>query len=176
MGGYILFAFYRRYAARVKGLILADTKAQADTTEGKEGRFQMAQTAYKKGPSAIADIMLPKLFSPATIKTRPALVQQVRTIIENSQISGIAGDLMEMAERLDSIPLLSQITCPTQIIVGELDQATPLSDAKLMADQIPNARLAIISNTAHLTNLEQPEAFNQIVAAFASELAPKKHS
>ena len=176
MGGYILFAFYRRYAARVKGLILADTKAQADTTEGKEGRFQMAQTAYKKGPSAIADIMLPKLFSPATIKTRPALVQQVRTIIENSQISGIAGDLLEMAERLDSIPLLSQITCPAQIIVGELDQATPPSDAKLMADQIPNARLAIISNAAHLTNLEQPEAFNQIVAAFASELAPKKHS
>jgi 3-oxoadipate enol-lactonase len=168
MGGYVLFAFYRRYAARVKGLILADTKAQADTTEGKDGRFQMAQTAYTKGPSAIADIMHPKLFSHATIKTRPALVQQVRTIIENSRISGIAGDLMAMAERLDSIPLLSQITCPTQIIVGELDQATPPSDAKLMADQI--------SNAAHLTNLEQPEVFNQIVAAFASELAPKKHS
>jgi pimeloyl-ACP methyl ester carboxylesterase len=171
MGGYILFAFYRKYAARVKGLILADTKAQADTVEGKEGRFQMAQTSYKKGPSAIVDTMLSKLLSPATIQMRPGLVQHVRTIIENSQISGIAGDLMAMAERLDSIPLLSQITCPTQIIVGELDQATPPSDAKLMADQIPNARLAIISNAAHLTNMEQPEAFNQIVAAFASELA-----
>jgi len=52
MGGYILFAFYRKYAARVKGLILADTRAQADTAEGKEGRFQMAQIVYKKGPSA----------------------------------------------------------------------------------------------------------------------------
>ena len=60
MGGYILFAFYRKYAARVKGLILADTRAQADTAEGKEGRFQMAQIVYKKGPSAIADIMLLK--------------------------------------------------------------------------------------------------------------------
>jgi 3-oxoadipate enol-lactonase len=171
MGGYILFAFYRKYAARVKGLILADTRAQADTAEGKDGRFQMAQTAYKKGPSAIADIMMPKLLSPATIQTRTALVQQVRVMIENNQISGIAGDLMAMAERPDSIPLLKQITCPAQIIVGELDQATPPSDAQLMADQIPNARLSIIPGAAHLTNLEQPEAFNHIVANFVAKLS-----
>lgn len=170
MGGYILFAFYRKYAARVRGLILADTKAQADTEEGKEGRFQMAQTAYKQGPSAIADIMIPKLLSPATIQTRPEIVRQVRAMIEGNQISGIAGDLMAMAGRPDSIPLLSQITCPTQIIGGELDQATPPSDAKLMADQIPNACLAAIPRAAHLVNLEQPEAFNHIVAAFASAL------
>ncbi|TKB92610.1 MAG: alpha/beta fold hydrolase [Nitrospira sp.] len=175
MGGYVLFVFYRKYAARVKGLVLADTRAQPDTAEGKVGRFQMAQSAYKKGPFAIVDTMLSKLLSPATIKTRPGLVQQVRIIIENSQISGIAGNLMAMAERPDSTPLLSQITCPTQIIVGELDQATPPSDAKLMADHIPNARLAIISNAAHLTNMEQPEAFNQIVASFASELGKYKH-
>lgn len=125
MGGYILFAFYRKYAARVKGLVLADTRAQADTAEGRDGRFLMAQTAYKKGPPAIADLMIPKLLSPQTIETRPDLVQQMRAMIEINQISGIAGDLMAMAERPDSVPLLSQITCPTQIIVGELDQATP---------------------------------------------------
>ena len=170
MGGYILFAFYRKYAARVKGLILADTKAQADTEEGKNGRFQLAQIAYEKGPSAIADVMIPKLLSPATIQTNPALVQQVRAMIEGNQISGITGDLMAMAERTDSVSLLSQITCPTQIIVGELDQATPPSDAKLMAEQIPHARLAIIPNAAHLSNLEQPEAFNQIVSSFALNL------
>jgi pimeloyl-ACP methyl ester carboxylesterase len=176
MGGYILLAFYRKYAARMKGLILADTRAQADTEEGKEGRFQMAQTAYKKGPSAIADIMLPKLLSPATIQTKPDLVQQVRAMIEGNQISGIAGDLIAMAERPDSVPLLSQITCPTQIIVGELDQTTPPSDAKLMTEKIPEARLAIIPHAAHLANLEQPEAFNQIVSSFASNLAKEATS
>jgi len=170
MGGYILFAFYRKHAARVKGLVLADTRAQADTEEGRDGRFRMAQTAYKKGPSAIADLMIPKLLSPQTIEKRPDLVQQVRAMIENNQISGIAGDLMAMAERPDSVPLLSQITCPAQIIVGELDQATPPSDAKLMADQIPNASLAVVPRAAHLANLEQPEAFNQIIAIFASAL------
>jgi 3-oxoadipate enol-lactonase len=170
MGGYILFAFYRKYAPRVKGLILADTKAQADTEEGKTGRFQLAQIAYKKGPSAVADVMIPKLLSLATIQTNPDLVQQVRAMIESNQISGIAGDLMAMADRPDSVPLLSRITHPTQIIVGELDQATPLSDAKLMAEQIPHASLAIIPNAAHLSNLEQPDAFNQIAGSFASDL------
>ena len=171
MGGYILFAFYRKYAARVKGLILADTRAQADTAEGKEGRFQMAQTAYKKGPAAIADIMIPKLFSPATIQTRPDLVQLVRAMIENNQISGIVGDLVSISERPDSVPLLPQITCPTQIIVGELDQATPPSESRLMSNQIPYAHLAIIPNAAHLANLEQPGAFNHIVATFATRLS-----
>ena len=171
MGGYILFAFYRKYAERVKGLVLADTRAQADTEEGKELRFQMAQTAYKKGPSTIADIMIPKLLSAEIILNKPEIVQHVRTMIEGNQISGIAGDLMAMAERLDSVPLLKQVACPTEIIVGGLDQATPPSDAKLMAELIPGSRLAIIPHAAHLSNLEQPEAFNQIVAAFVSNLS-----
>ncbi|MCS6293961.1 MAG: alpha/beta fold hydrolase [Nitrospira sp.] len=170
MGGYILLALYRKYADRVKGMVLADTRAQADTPEGKAGRFQMAQIAYKQGPSAIADIMIPKLLSPATIQSRPEIVQRVRTMIEGNQISGIAGDLMAMAERPDSVPLLKQIACPTQIIVGELDQATPPADAKLMAEQIPHARLAIIPNAAHLANLEQPEAFTRLIEEFYSEL------
>lgn len=168
MGGYILFALYRRYADRVQGLVLANTRAQADTEEGKEGRFQMAQTAYKNGPSAIADIMIPKLLSPATIQTKPELVGRVRAMIEGNQVSGIAGDLMAMAERPDSIPLLEQITCPTQIIAGELDLPTPPADAKLMADRIPGAHLAVLPGAAHLSNLEQPDLFSGTVRSFMS--------
>jgi 3-oxoadipate enol-lactonase len=175
MGGYVLFAFYRRHADRVKGLVLADTRAQADTPEGKSGRFQMAQIAYKNGPPAIADIMIPKLLSPATIQTRPEIVQRVRMMIESNQVSGIAGDLMAMAERPDSIPLLKQISCPTQIIVGELDQATPPPDATLMVDQIPGARLSVIPGAAHLANLEQPELFTHIVRSFAGSLTEEKN-
>ncbi|MFI5248230.1 MAG: alpha/beta fold hydrolase, partial [Nitrospirales bacterium] len=154
MGGYILFAFYRKYVDRMKGLILADTRAQADKAEEKARRFQMAQIAHKQGAAAIAELMIPKLLSPATIQTRPDLVRQVRAMIEGNQISGIAGDLMAMAERPDSVLLLTQITCPTQIIVGQLDQGTPVSDAKLMAEHIPGSRLAVIPNAAHLANLE----------------------
>lgn len=168
MGGYILFAFYRKYAERVKGMVLADTRAQADTEDGKRARFEMAQIAYKRGSSAIADIMIPKLLSPGTIQTRPELVQRVRGMIEGNQVSGIAGDLMAMAQRPDSVPFLQQIHCPTQIIVGELDVPTPPADARLMAESIPNARLAIIPGAGHLSNLEQPDRFNEIVRAFVS--------
>jgi len=174
MGGYILFSFYRKYPDRTMGLVLADTKAPADTAEGKEARFQMAQTAYKNGPTAIADIMLPKLLSPDAVTTNPDLVRRVRAMIEGNQISGIAGDLMAMAERPDSTPLLGAITCPTHIIVGDRDQATPPSEAKLMADRIPGARLTVIPDAAHAANMEQPEAFNHIVRAFASDLDTKR--
>lgn len=171
MGGYILFTFYRRYAERVKGLVLADTRAQADTIEGMQARFEMAQIAYTQGARAIADIMIPKLLSPATIQTRPELVRQVRTMIEGNQISGIAGDLMAMAARPDSVPLLQQIACPAQIIVGELDLPTPLPDAELMADRIPDARLTIIPGAAHLSNMERSDLFNETVRSFVSTLA-----
>jgi 3-oxoadipate enol-lactonase len=170
MGGYILFALYRKYADRVKGLVLANTRAQADTVEGKEARFQMAQTVYKNGPAAIADIMIPKLLSPTTIQTHPELVHRVRTMIKGNQISGIAGDLMAMAERLDSIPLLKQMTCPAQVIVGELDLATPPSDANLIVNGLSDARLAVIPGAAHLSNLEQPDLFNDTVRSFVSNI------
>ncbi|MDH5740339.1 MAG: alpha/beta fold hydrolase [Nitrospira sp.] len=171
MGGYILFTFYRRYAERVKGLVLADTRAQADTADGKQARFEMAQIAYTQGARAIADIMIPKLLSPTTIQMRPELVRQVRTMIEGNQISGIAGDLMAMAARPDSVPLLQQIACPAQIIVGELDLPTPLPNAELMADRIPDACLTIIPGAAHLSNMEQPNLFNETVRSFVSTLA-----
>ncbi|MDH5192429.1 MAG: alpha/beta hydrolase, partial [Nitrospira sp.] len=97
-------------------------------------------------------------------------VQRVRTMIEGNQVSGIAGDLMAMAERPDSLPLLQQIICPTQIIVGELDVPTPPSDAQLMADRIHNARLAVIPEAGHLSNLEQPELFNEAIRSFGLTL------
>lgn len=176
MGGYILFAFYRRYPARVKGLVLANTRAQADTAEGKESRFQMAQIAYRQGPAAVADLMIPKLLSPVAINTKPDLVRRVRAMIESAEVSGIAGDLMAMAERTDSIPLLGSITCPVHIIAGELDQATPPADAKLMADRIAGSRVTIIPQAGHLSNLEQPDAFNRVVREFTRSLAGAHHT
>ena len=166
MGGYTLFALYRTYADRVKGLVLADTRAQPDTEEGRAGRFAMAQTASRKGAGAIAEIMLPKLLSPVALRTKPDLVQQVRATIERTQISGIAGALMAMAERPDSVPLLTTIACPTLVITGELDGPTPPADGQLMAEKIPGAHLAIIPQAGHLSNLEQPEAFNDALCSF----------
>lgn len=171
MGGYTLFALYRKYADRVKGLVLADTRAQPDTPEGRAGRFAMAQTAYTKGAGAIADIMLPKLLSTVALQGKAELVRQVRAGIEQTQISGIAGALMAMAEQPDSVPLLARIACPALVVTGELDGPTPPADGKLMAELIPGARLEIILQAGHLSNLEQPEAFNRALIGFLEEIS-----
>ncbi len=171
MGGYVAFAFYRKFRDRVQGLVLADTRPQPDSPEGKQGRFKTAQTAHKDGANVIAEAMLPKLLAPKTLETRPDLVQKARQIMIGTPVTGIAADLMAMAERPDSVPLLSEIQCPTLVIVGEQDGLTPPADAKLMAEKIKAAKLEIIPNAAHLSNLEQPEAFNKAVRKFLESLS-----
>ena len=166
MGGYILMAFYRLYPDRVKALVLADTRAQADTPDGRAGRLGMIRTAETQGTNAIADIMMPRLLSAHTMKTDPELVRKVRRMILHNPVETIVADLRAMAERPDSVSLLINIARPTLLLVGELDQATPPSDARLMAERIPNAQLAILPGAAHLSNLEVPEAFNQSVLSF----------
>lgn len=170
MGGYLIFSLLRRSPHRVKAIVLAGTRAAADSDEARHARFMLAQVAYAKGASAVAETMLPKLLGPTSLTSRPDLVERVRSIIGRTEVSGIAGDLMAMAERPDSRALLPTIACPALVIVGEEDTTTPLQEARLIADQIPGARLEIIPNAGHLSNLEQPEAFNRALERFVSSL------
>lgn len=170
MGGYVSFAFYRKYADRVRALILADTRAQADSEEARAGRFTTAQTAYRQGAGAVADIMIPKLLGATSLRTKPELAARIRGIIESTEPSGIVVDSMAMADRPDSFPLLAQITCPTLVIVGEEDQPTPPAEARLIAQAIAGATLAVIPDAGHLSNVEQPERFNEAVEKFTEGL------
>jgi pimeloyl-ACP methyl ester carboxylesterase len=159
MGGYTLFSIYRHCSDRVKAMVLADTRVQADSEEGKAGRHSMAEVAFSEGASAIAEIMLPKLLAPSTIQHRPEIVEEVRQMILQTSTAGIVVDLVAMAARPDSTDLLPTIACPTLIIVGEDDQATPLAESQFMADRISGSTLVTIPEAGHLSNLEQPDAF-----------------
>lgn len=170
MGGYIAFSLLRHNPDRVQALVLADTRAQADTKEGKEGRRTMAQVAFKQGASAIADLMIPKLLAEATIRQSPNLTDQVRSMILQATPAGIVVDLMAMAARPDSTDLLGKVTCPTLIIVGENDVATPLSESQYLADRIPGSTFRVIPSAGHLSNFEQPVLFNQILEDFLKKI------
>ncbi len=170
MGGYVLFAFYRQYPQQAQALILADTRAQADTEEGREGRRIMAQAALAQGHAPVTDTMLPKLLSQESRDGRPELVARVTGMITSTPISGIIVDCMAMADRPDFVPLLTEIACPTLVVVGDKDQATPPADARTIAEGIKGAKLETIAGAAHLSNLEQPEAFNRAVADFVGSL------
>jgi len=174
MGGYVALEFYRRYPERVAGLILAATRAGADSEEGKKGRDEMI-TAVSKDPQAIANAMLPKFFTPQTFAEDDELVGYVNDIMLNTSPEGMIGALTAMKERADSTPLLAEITVPTLIIHGEEDQIIPISEAEAMLEAIEDAELTIIADAGHLPNLEQPEPFNDAIMDFLEMLTGQTH-
>jgi pimeloyl-ACP methyl ester carboxylesterase len=170
MGGYVSFAFYRKYARRVAALILADSRATPDTDEGRQARYELAQLAEKEGAGAVAERMLPRLLGETTHNTRPAVVDQVRQLILGTPAQGIASALRGLAARRDSTPLLPRIHCPVLVLVGSEDVLTPPPEAEAMARAIPQAELEIIPAAGHLSNLEQPEVFTRLLADFLFRL------
>ncbi|HVF22418.1 MAG TPA: alpha/beta fold hydrolase, partial [Pyrinomonadaceae bacterium] len=125
MGGYVALAFYKLFPSRVRALILADTRAQADTPEGIEGRQRMIQLVREKGPAAAADEMLPRLIGDSTRASRPEVEQAIRTLILSNSTETIAGALMALMTRPDATPLLPTIHCPALVLVGDEDVITP---------------------------------------------------
>jgi len=171
MGGYVALAFYKQFPSRVRALVLADTRAQADTEEGKQTRFQQAEKALAEGMAGIADSMLPKLLTPETVSKRPELVKRVRDMMLKTKSEGAAGALLGMAERDDQTPLLSQISCPALILVGREDPITPVRDSEKMNREIAGSRLVVIENAAHVSNLERTEQFNNELVRFLNLLS-----
>jgi 3-oxoadipate enol-lactonase len=170
MGGYVAFAFFRKYAVRLAGLILTATRAAADTPQQKAARDQSAETARQQGVQAIVTAMLPRLLSPKTYAQHPDLVAQVKMIMEHTSLEGILGDLAGLKERPDSTPNLSQIRLPTLLLPGADDPIVPLQEAQAMHAGIQGARLEIIPDAGHLPNLENPSAFNRAVRRFLDTL------
>jgi 3-oxoadipate enol-lactonase len=166
MGGYVALAFYKQFPSRVRSLILADTRAQADTEEGKQTRFQQADKALAEGMAGIADSMLPKLLTPETVSKRPEVVKRVRDMMLKTKPEGAAGALLGMAEREDQTALLSQVSCPTLILVGREDPITPVADSEKMHREIAGSRLVVIENAAHVSNLERTDQFNEELMRF----------
>jgi 3-oxoadipate enol-lactonase len=172
MGGYVALALYKLYPLRVRALVLADTRAQADTEEARENRELQAEKALNEGMGPIADAMLPKLLSPETMAQQPQVVARVREMIVNTKPEGAAAAQRGMAQRSDQLPFLWRIIAPTLIVVGREDAITPLSDSERMHREIGGSRLAVIEDAGHVSNLEQPESFNRVLTKFLRDLEP----
>jgi 3-oxoadipate enol-lactonase len=166
MGGYIAFALLRLAARYVQALILADTRPQADTTDGVAARLRMIELVQTRGTAAVADEMLPKLLTETTRIDRPQTAAHVRELITANSVEAIAGALHALMSRPDSTSLLSSIHVPTLIVVGEQDVLTPLPLSEDMQRAIPGSELAVIADSGHLANLEQPAAFAAALTRF----------
>ena len=172
MGGYIAFEVLRRHRERVRAVVLMDTRAEADTLEGKRGREAAMQAVREGGAAAIAEQMLPMLLSRNAPGTMPQVVERVRTMIASQPVQGIVGALTAMRDRPDSTPLLPSLEgLPALIVVGEEDELTPPARARAMAGAIPGALLSVIPAAGHLPPVEQPLSTTRVLSEFLASLA-----
>ena len=166
IGGYIAFALFRHAPRYVRGLVLADTRSQADTPEGIESRKRMLKLLAEKGTEAVVDEMLPKLLGTTTQTQRPELRDRLRALALSNPPEAIAGAIRALMTRPDSTPLLREIHCPTLIIVGEEDSLTPPAFSEEMHRAIGGSELVIVPGAGHLSSYEQPDAFDSALARF----------
>jgi 3-oxoadipate enol-lactonase len=171
MGGYIAFEFLRHWRSRVRGLILMDTRAEADTPEGRRARDSAAATARERGAEAVADAMVPKMLAPVTLADQADTVERVRGMITNTPVAGIVGALAAMRDRPDSVSILPTLAdIPTLVMVGEADGLTPPDQARAMAQAIPGAQLVLISGAGHLPPVEQGREVTERLRQFLSSI------
>jgi 3-oxoadipate enol-lactonase len=166
MGGYILLRAVERHPERFRGLVLCDTRSEADGNEGKIRRARQAADVREKGLAAFAESFLTAVFAESTVREMPAVVEAIRAVILGTSPAAVAGTLLALAGRTDSSASLFRIAVPTLIMVGREDTLTPPSAAQAMKEKIPGAEMRVIPRAGHLSNLENPEEFTKHLAAF----------
>lgn len=167
MGGIVALEFYRRYAARVRALVLANTRSNAESPEGRERRRAVAAAALRDGADAIADDMAARLFSPAA---DAALRRAWRDAMAATSPAAVAAGSLALAERADSGPTLPTIRVPTLVVAGDDDEITPPAGLLAMHEAIAGSRFVSIPAAGHLTPVEQPDAFADALGRFLSDL------
>jgi pimeloyl-ACP methyl ester carboxylesterase len=158
MGGYVAFELWRRAPERFAGLVLANTRAGADTPEGAEGRRALAERLRTEG-NVLAETPPPLLGEDADA----ALQNRVRGWIADQTADAIAAAALGMAERPDSTGDLPGIGVPTLVITADGDRLIPADATAPMAEQIPGARLEVLQGVGHLTNVEAPDRFTALL-------------
>jgi 3-oxoadipate enol-lactonase len=157
MGGYIALPFYAKYANRIHKFVLADTRARADNLAEKSGRTDMIAALEQAGAAILPDRMLSRLLKPNS----PAeIVDRVRQIMQMTTAAGAIFALMAMRDRPDASTILHRITCPALVIAGEHDAITRVDECRTIAETINGGRFVEIPHAGHLSNIENPQAFN----------------
>lgn len=166
MGGYLALAIARRHPSRVRALVLADTRAGADSDEAR-GKRRDAQTLVRaEGSGAIARLAIAGMVGKTSRASRPAVVATVDAMMRRASVDAIVDALQLLVDRPDATPSLATIAVPTLILCGEEDVLTPPDDSRAMHAAIAGSRLEIIPEAGHASNMEQPEVFNRLLSDF----------
>jgi 3-oxoadipate enol-lactonase len=165
MGGYVALRLHALAQARVAGLVLADTRAGADDEAARAKRTNQAARARREGVGWLEEL-LPALLGETTRGESPEVLASVRALLNQAEPEGVARALEAMRDRPDSTSTLGAIGAPVLAIVGEEDSLTPVHEARRIADAVPDGSLAVIPRAGHLSNLESPDRFNDLLLEF----------
>lgn len=166
MGGYVAFRLHTRFPGRIAALVLADTRAGADSDEAREKRSQQAVRVRKEGVEWLPDALLPGLLGETSRRERPEVVEAVVRMILEADPEGVAHALLAMRDRPDSTEVLARIEVPVLALVGAEDTLTPRAEALVIAERTPRGQLGVIDAAGHLSNLENPAAFGEALEEF----------
>jgi pimeloyl-ACP methyl ester carboxylesterase len=173
MGGYVALAFWRRHRARVRALVLADTRAGADGEEARVKRRETIALARERGAGAVADRMIEGMVGKTTRARAPELVDAVHAMLARQPVAGLVDALQAMHDRPDSTPDLATIDVPTLIVVGDEDALTPPAEARRLHAGIAGSRLEVLAGAGHVSNVERPAAFTHVVRELLAALPPE---
>lgn len=173
MGGYVALALAAKASSRVVGLVLADTRASADTPEGRAKRDRAIARVATEGPVAVARDLASGVVGATTRAEQPDLVDVLHDFAAAVTSDGLTSTLRALRDRPDRTELLYSIACPTVILCGDEDTVTPLAESEAMHAAIAGSRLVTIPRAGHLSNLEQPAAFNVALSTWTASLSPR---
>lgn len=166
MGGYIALRAVERHPERIRGLVLADTRCEADPNEGKVKRSAGVLAVKRDGVPAYAENFVKAVFAPASLAAQVPAVEFVKTMIRGNTPLGISGTLLALAARTDTSAALASINVPTLIMCGEHDGLTPPAASEKLHAGIRDSEYVLIPGAGHMANLENEEAFNTALVAF----------
>lgn len=163
MGGYAALALADRRPEVLAGLVLADTRAEADSAEARAGRDAGIARIESGDYAGWADDLLGKVVSPsAGDGVRDALRMQMR----RQDAAAVCEALKALRDRPDRTGDLARVRVPALVVVGADDQVTPPSAAATLHEGIAGSRLASVADAGHLSAAERPGAFAALVDDF----------
>ncbi len=163
MGGYVALALWERNQRLVRSLVLSNTRATADSDEGRAQREAQAIAVVSDGREPLATKMVDALLAPGAPLEAKA---RLRTMVEATPVETIVASLRGMAERPDRSDLLATIDVPVLIIAGEEDGLIPPLDMHELSAAISGSEFLVVPGAGHLVPIERPKAFTDALLAF----------
>jgi 3-oxoadipate enol-lactonase len=164
MGGFIGQALALKHPGMLQSLVLCDTTSRVPP-EARPNWDERIRVAETRGMEPHVEPTIGRWFTAPFRERHAAVVDPVRGMIRGTNPRGYIGCCHAIAA-LDLTDRLGAITVPTLILVGEDDPATPVAASRTIHERIQGSELVILKSASHLSNLEQPEAFNRAVTAF----------